>query len=262
MPAAAGLGLDAIKQFLRRDSGIGLTFAALALASVVLIVMRPRRAAGYALGLLSACGFIGVTFPSTANHTYISLAVLGMGLATTMLPVREAPSIFAVARWLAFSVLLWSGGQKLLHGTYDHGEFFAYQIARGEPRFSAFWSLLLPADELSRLHALRSAGFAASGIQMTYGPAIVLSMAIPLLEIATALLMTSRQTRRWAVIAALSLVLAIQLIASELTFAVVMCGLLTVFLRIRASVWIARVAVLGAALMALVASIYSASIFN
>lgn len=238
--AMAVLGYDALKQLLR-GSPLGALLIAVALIGSALAVRLPKRTVGHWIGLLGVAAYLGITFPTTANHGYLTL--WAAGLATACLQLRQPadrPAVLAVAKWLVVAVLIGSGVQKLLHGCYDHGEYFAYHLARGTPRFDQAWSLALPAEEVVRLRGLPASngpyGFAAPA-------AIALSLAIPALEIALGMALLVPATRAVAAVAATFFVVAIQAIAGEIAFAMLMLGLLATFVRVRKQLFVVRLAV-------------------
>jgi hypothetical protein len=153
--------------FLRqRDSSLAaLPLAAIAVASTAAAAMSfvpatEQLAAplGTAVLLFSIVFF----FPNLANHTFFLLiALLPLVIWNVAVESERAPAL-GTLRWAAAIVLFSCGLQKVLHGTYFHGEFLAFQVAHGE-RFARALGLLIPAEEMARLKALGLAAGPAVG---------------------------------------------------------------------------------------------------
>jgi hypothetical protein len=123
----------------------GLSALALGLA----FVRRTRRAAPF-LGV-AVTAFAGVRFfPNVADH--LALLAAALLLAALWNPDRAGEPALALGslRWMAAILVFSLGLQKVLHGTWFHGEFAAFQLAHGEP-VAPLLAWVTPASEIARL---------------------------------------------------------------------------------------------------------------
>ncbi|MEE3332412.1 MAG: hypothetical protein VX246_16205 [Myxococcota bacterium] len=208
-----------------------------------------RPASALLLGVQLAV--VAVQFPVVANHSYLQLLLLGLCAALDPDDEREQELFVQGARWLVVAVLFWSGAKKLYYGTYFHGEYLAYQVAR-DARFSDFFGLFAPA-EVARLQSYAAAaGTGPYRLGGTSGPLLVaLSNGIWIAEMTVPLLLLWHRTRRFAWILGLGLLLGIEFVAREAFFGILFSGALLSFagppLIWRALPWIsALIAVLVA----------------
>jgi hypothetical protein len=212
---------------------------------------------GSALASMAALWNAWLLWPTTPNHT-CALA-LGQALCTWSIwrgTSREAGPEQLV-RWLAFSILFWSGVQKLLHESYWYGQFLAAAVATGEARWRWFRNLMEP-EEVERLSKAGLEGpFVLESLM-----ALTVSRALPLLEMALALGLLWRNARRSAVLLSLLLVASMQAVAGEMTFAVAMCGLLGALLDLRVATLLMRVLLLASAALACIVLYFPGSLRN
>ena len=221
------LAFDAAKQFLRRGHTVGaiLCGASLLFGLAIRTKKSLRPAATLACAAI-ATTFVVVTFPTTANHGYATWLLCVTALWIQRLKGQDRMAGLALARWLAAIIMFWSGAQKLLHGTYDHGEFLASQIAVHAQRFAGPLSVVISEADLA--HLVESQ--AGSGtFEFTSWQALSLSRAIPIAELLLGVGLLFGTTRLAAAWVAALFVLAIQLVAGEITFAMVMLGVLSTF---------------------------------
>lgn len=228
----------------------GLFVLVLAWASVSTLSTRSKRAASVLL-LGVQLAIVALQFPVVANHFYLQLLLLALCAALDPDDEREQELFVQGARWLVVAVLFWSGAKKLYYGTYFHGEYLAYQVAR-DARFSDFFGLFAPA-EVARLQSYAAkAGSGPYRLAGTSGPLLVaLSNGIWVAEMTVPLLLLWHRTRRYAWISGLGLMLGIELVAREAFFGILFSGALLSFagppLIWRALPWIsALIAVLVA----------------
>ncbi len=164
--------------------------------------------------------------PFTPNHVFLSAILTSVVVAFDDEDADEGRAAIGVLRWIAVVIFVWAGVQKLLHGLYFRGEFLAWMIAHGVDRWSTFFSLVVPADEIARLEALPRF-VPGSGPYRVASPLFVaLSNSVWLGEIAIGIAALFRRTRVVAGIAAIALVFAIQSAPREFMFALLYTSLL------------------------------------
>jgi hypothetical protein len=225
----------------------GILAACAAVALALALSRRTERLAAPLAALI--VGFAVVRwFPNVANHTFLLFLVL---LTLSFWDLRvEAERTLALAtlRWIAVLVFFATGVQKLLHGTYFHGEFLAFHVAHGE-RFASLFARVLPAEELARLKAL---GAAAGALAPTDGlrafetmppapgsgpyrfaslPALAMSNLVWILELVAPALLLWRRTRALATIAVIAFLAAVESGAYEIMFGVLFVNLMLLFGR-------------------------------
>lgn len=169
------------------------------------------------------------TLPLTNNHFFLELACVALLALVSADGDGEELALDAI-RWVTVLVLVHTGVQKVLHGLYFHGEFLAFMAARAD-RFADAFRWLVPADELARLARLAAEPRAGAGpFRVDSTPFVVVANLVWIVEIVLGVLLVPRRTRTVAAIAALAFVLAIQLGARELGFALLFANLLLAFL--------------------------------
>jgi hypothetical protein len=233
-----------------RSSSLGIPAvpqAALFLASLVALglALAPRLAwASAPVAAVIVGGAVARYAPDIANHTFL----LFLALATLALfPGRDATErILALStlRWLAAIVLFATGVQKVLHGTYVHGEFLAYQVASGE-RFATLFRWVLPTEELERLRALAPTSqpltdttVLPATLPLGSGPyrftspfALLVSNVVYVFEMTAPVLMLVRRTRAVAAVATVVFLAFIEVGAREIMFGILFVNLVLLFLR-------------------------------
>lgn len=168
-----------------------------------------------------------LTFPLTNNHWFLELYAVAL-LAIAGPGGRDAPLALSGLRWLTAIVLFHTGLQKLLYGHYFAGDFLAFMVGRGD-RFAALFQWLLPAAEVARLQAYQPFQAGAGPFRIAQPLFVALSNAVWLAELALPVGLLWRRTRTVAAIAAIAFVLALQLGARELGFALLFANLLLLF---------------------------------
>jgi hypothetical protein len=212
------------------DELVAVELAALAAATVLaaVVVQGRWRRAGLAGFAVLQLWYVGSHFPQTGNHRYLEMV-----LAAVLAFLRdddddEVRLTLRSVRWMVVVVLFFSGVQKLVHGYYFRGQFLAYSMWRDG--FRAALDPLLPAEELERLTSY--AGTVGDGPYLVSSPGFVaVSNAVWILELALAVLLVPRATRRFAWIAACLFVVATEAVARELMFGVEFVAALTLFHR-------------------------------
>lgn len=183
------------------------------------------------------------SFPDLPNHMLLELACAGLLAA-----VSEPRLAMAGVRWLAITVLFWSGLQKLLAGTWMHGEFLSVAVVQ-DPRFASALGWLLPDLELARLTAMGPEPGTGSGPWRVEGLLAWFGRAVWFLELTLPLLMLHPRTRKVATVAAIVLLAGMGLVTRELFLVGLMAALLVGMLGDRVAQrglpWIAGLEVLG-----------------
>jgi len=216
--------------FARDLDPTSLGVSAAALSACAALAWWPRTATlAPRLALLPLLLQLAWTLPLTNNHFFLELVCVVL-LALVSRDGEEEQIALDAIRWVTVLVLVHTGLQKMLHGLYFQGEFLAFMIARAE-RFADVFRWLVPADELARLAGLAAEPRAGAGpFRVASVPFVVAANLVWLLEIALGALLVPRRTRTPSAAAALVFVLAIQLGARELGFALLFASLLVTFL--------------------------------
>ncbi len=188
---------------------------------------RFRRPAFAALALVQAV-VIWQEFPAAGNHAYLELVFCLLCAGLRAERDDEQVLFLRAVRWIVCLVFFYGGLQKLVHGYWAQGMFLAFSLSfesfRGALRF------LLPADELTRLAALR--GEVGDGPYLVASPLFVaLSHATYLVEMALAPALAWARTRALAVGAALAFLFAIELGAREVFFGLAVANAILLLLR-------------------------------
>lgn len=194
---------------------LGGTAVLLAAAAVLSATRWAREAMLLALWGL---GVEWIVSPAVPNHVHLELGCVALFAVLDVDDEADRGLLLASLRWVAVVVFFAAGLQKVLYGTYFHGELLCWMIAQ-RPPFAELFGWLLPAGELARLTALDGAS-PGSGPYRTGAPVLLLlSNAVWMTELALPPLMLWRRTRVPATLAAALFVLAIQLGARETLFA-------------------------------------------
>ncbi|MBM4269138.1 MAG: hypothetical protein FJ144_21445 [Deltaproteobacteria bacterium] len=194
---------------------------------------------------------VASTFPMTDNHFFLEVLCVGL-LCSTGRDENDDRLVLQGMGWLTAIILFETGLQKVLYGLYFHGEFLAFMVGRGG-RFAALFDYMLPADEVARLAAIDPMRTGAGPFRLSSPVFVALSNLIWIAEMGLAPLLLVRRSRVAAAIAALLLVVAIQLGARELGFALLFGSLLLLFLPIDLVRRLAPVAIAALAWAALAA---------
>lgn len=185
------------------------------LSGIVAVFRRAARLVSFFL-----CIYVSVRlFPTIPNHGYLLCIALLMGAMFDTDHPAEQLTLADGFRCLGAIVLFWSGVQKLLAGTWTHGQLLAYEIGHSSRFYQAFGGMISRAER----HAFQTDG-PFEGTTLL----VVLSNATWILEIVTGLglLAVHGRIRKVAAIVALMLLLVIELVARESVFGVLMVALL------------------------------------
>jgi hypothetical protein len=226
----------------------------LSLGALVLGLQPAYQRKGLVLGLATQLVYVAVAFPLNANHDLLVLLVLGLACAFDLERDDERQVLLACARWLMVIVLFTTGVQKLMYGTYFHGEFLGVRIAHSDT-FAAAFQYLLPEQEFQRLRGLGE-GPTTQGLSLFAGERIghlpapgtgsyrvdsplfrVVSNSVWIFEMAAPFFLIWRRTRVLAAIATLGFLAVIELGAREYFFGLIFSNLVLLFLPGRVHEW-------------------------
>lgn len=198
-----------------------------ALAMLVISLIRPLlRLALFGFVLIHVATIVH-TFPTTANHHYLfTIVVFLLWLFDPRKP-QEAKWALGSIQLLFIIMIVWAGAQKMLHGYYLTGGFFAFRIAHS-PHFLEFLSFILPAEELQRLSELR--GRVGDGpYRLTSIQGLVFSNLAYIVELILPLGLFWQRTRRVSILALFVFIALTQAAARELTFGLFFVATLFLF---------------------------------
>ena len=233
--ALLSLGLQLAPWFLRRRSTVDED-----------ALDRARSRAAWAMPIMvaAALGMHALLFPAAANHAGL-LALVFVVLATfDVARDEEALAARATLRWLTVIVLFSTGLQKVLYGTYFHGDFLAWQLAHDE-RFLSFLQFTVSGEEIERLRRLAD-GATDLGTYRSSDPMLLVASNVAYLgELALPFALVWKRTRAWAIPAAFALFILIEAGARELFFGVLFLNLLLLFAE---QDWLRRLAPISIAL--------------
>jgi hypothetical protein len=194
---------------------------AMQLAAVALAWVRPRAAMAVVAALGAAqCA---LTWPRTGNHLFLGVVVsLLLALLDPDVP-EERAQLDASLLALPLLALGWSGVHKLAHGLWFRGETLAW-LAASRPDVATVMRPFLSDADAAHLGSLRT-DVAGSGPFRLGGGWVVVSNAVWVAELAAVALWLPR-LRRWAPGLLLAAVWAVQLVAHEWEFALLLSNLL------------------------------------
>lgn len=208
--------------------------AATLTASTVLLLLAaglawaPRFEAWAGRVALPALGAqLLVTLPLTPNHFFLELYAVAI-LACAERDRRDDGLVLAGLRWLTAIVLFLTGVQKLAYGHYWTGDFLAFMVGRGD-RFADLFQWVLPASEVTRLQSYDPFRGDMGPYRVRNALFILMSNAVWIAELVLPIGLVVRRTRTAAVGAALVFVVALQLGAREMGFAILFTNLLLLF---------------------------------
>lgn len=214
-------------------SGAPLEFgsAAVAMSAFAILGWSDRWArVGSSGALIVLLAVVIRAFPENANHQFLALALLALIKIADQAP-EESPEDQRIAlqcmRWIALGGLAWAGIMKLLYGVWFRGEFLAYRIAQ-DPAFDMALGWILPDAERARLLALGSV-VGAGPFRAESASLVILSNLTWIAECLIPIGLFYQPTRRFALIAGIAFILAIEAGAREFFFASMMIGLLLLF---------------------------------
>lgn len=168
------------------------------------------------------------TFPFADNH--FMLEVLVVWVLAAVGPGGEGEDIALQGVLLVTAVVLFQTGlQKILYGQYFQGDFLAFMVGRGG-RFGDAFAWILPPADVARLTEIDPMRSGAGPYRVASTPFIAVSNLVYLAELVLPFLLVFRRTRTVAALVSVVFVLALQLGAREIGFALLFSSLLLVFL--------------------------------
>lgn len=191
---------------------------------------KTRHVALFAATLMQLSRFVA-DFPGAANHYYIELtciALLAFGYRPESKPDREQNehSQAETFKWLPLIVLLYSGLQKLLYGTYFNGVYLGFMI-RHDERFSKGFRWFFSEETMERLQETAPEG----PFRLLSAFELMVSNASYLGEIAAGVGLLFARTRKAAAIFAIVLVASIEFVALEVFFGLLFASLMMFYFR-------------------------------
>lgn len=197
-----------------------LVLSALVMSAAAALSFVPRLAAWAPRIALPALAVqLWLTLPVTNNHFFLELVCVALvALVGPQGSEEEERWVLAGVVWLAALVLLHSGLTKVTYGLYFRGELLSYLIGRGD-RFAEAFRWVVPHEEIVRLASYDPMQAGAGPYRAASVPLVVLSNLVWIAEVALAPLIVLRKTRSAAALLALLLILAIQVGAREIGFA-------------------------------------------
>jgi len=217
--AGAGGGLSGIAA---RPHILLLSYGLIAMCLAGLLpnlrIVAPRIAT-----LLAA--FLTVSLlPDTANHVFLEFFCLlflcfadDSEPAECELVIRSLCSVFAI-------ILFYTGFQKLIYGQYFDGQYLAFAVAT-EDRFATFLQIVIPADEFERLRNLDPNTIGSGPFRFETPWLVAATNAIYIVEMGLPALLQLRKFRTAACLAAIVLIMLIELGAREIIFGVLFISL-------------------------------------
>ncbi len=197
------------------------------LAACAALAFRPRFARQAPLLALPALAVQGVaTFPFFDNHFF--LETLCVALLACAGDAEDDVRVVRALRVLGAGVLFHAGWQKVSYGLYWQGDFASFMAATDD-RFAAVLGPVLGEETLAALRALDPFASGAGPFRADSRALVLGSNAVVLAELALPALLLVPRTRALALPAAIALVLAIQLPARELGFALLFSNVLLLF---------------------------------
>jgi len=168
------------------------------------------------------------SFPMTANHAFLQLFLLIMIVSCDFEEVEEQTLFLGSTRWLFIIVFFYAGVQKLVHGYYFQGEFFAYHLGRDS--FALGLAPFMSSEELQRF-TVELTGRVGDGPYRFESLAMrALSNAAYLAEIVIPGLWLMRRTRFIGVLAAAGFLVITEFMAREFHFGLLFENGLLLFL--------------------------------
>lgn len=204
------------------------TAIALTIAAVAVWSNRRRMAASRVAAALVSVEFF-LTVLGAANHVGLEWVALALFALLDEERDDEAVLLQSSVAWVAALVLFHSGLQKVWHGHYFGGEFLAWAIA-GREQFADAMRYLVPAGELTRLQTLDALREGSGPFRPAAPMLVVASNLVWMLEVAIAVLLLSERTRNAAAWGGIAFVLALQLPAREIHFALLFAALMTTWI--------------------------------
>lgn len=201
--------------------------------AVMLLLLAFRRTGLALVALLIAAVLeLGATFPVTANHAWLLLVVAAVLVSFSPLE-RHQRDAFRTLQHLTATVILLTGVQKVLHGTWFQAQFMGDFIG-AKAGFGTLFDLLDPTGaELIRQMEHVTVG--TGPIRSTAPLMLLVSNLTWILEILIPIGLLVPRTRTLFAWMAIGFFFMIQLAAMELTFAVLITSMVALWLPVAQS---------------------------
>lgn len=216
--------------YLHRDAPMRLVLAGLVVFALAVSLHRAYQQEARWILAAAVSLKLWLMFPENSNHFFVEFVVAWLCALAKVSRTDQRRTLIAALRWLLVIVFFHSGLQKLLHGTYFHGTFLATRIT--EARFAWFLALILPHEEFVAIQRLMQVG-ASGPFMFRSWPALLVSNAIYLGEMSAAVLLALPRTRTFGVLSLLGICLAIEVVAREALFGLLVLHLSALFMSPR-----------------------------
>lgn len=227
-------------------AGSWLTASELVFMGLAVALAATSRLA-WAIGSMAVVSVLEVvaTFPATANHGWLQMAVLLL-LASYAAPGRRVEEPLRLLQWLCAAVIALTGVQKLLHGTWSQAQFIATYVDV-KAGFGFMMKLIDPVG-VEALRYVDESQLGAGPIRSYHPLMIAISNLVWILELLIPAGLLWKRTRSAVAWFAIFFFLMIQFSAREFTFGILMSGLVAIWLPQSAAVktlkWLACCALL------------------
>jgi hypothetical protein len=217
----------------------------LMLAALTSAFAAPRR-----IGVSKATAAMAVAvdmadmFPINSNHSFLEALLLALFLLVDFTKSEQRDLLVAMGRWLVVFVMLQSGLQKVLHGAYFNGMYLATELDHERLQLQWVFRHVLQPNELGALLEALRAG--RDGPFMFHSPAaVVLSNSVYLSELLVAVLLLRERTRLHGAVLGVAVLVAIEVVAVEISFGILSLNLLMLFFPMPWRVHLAAVSLLA-----------------
>lgn len=178
---------------------------------------------------------IALVFPGAANHMHLGFLALAFIAFAGLEDEAERTLALQACAALAIIVLFWSAIQKILHGLYFHGEYFAFTLTHSS-RFGLLRAVL-PADELAQLAALGEPRPGLGPFRLQSWVGLAISNGVYVAEFVAAGLLLYAPTRTVGFIFSVLIFSTIAGTTRELLFGSMMVNFLLLFAPLNLSAW-------------------------
>ena len=209
------------------------------ISAALLLSFAPSRFTRFSklLAMTTVALEMSRAFPINPNHCCLETLLLVLLLLVDFHQVLHRELLVAMGRWIITLIMVYSSLQKILHGEYFNGMFFAERV--NNERFRPFLKLVLHPEEFQALRQTLQSGLEAPLVLHSPG-ALVISNLVYLSELLVAFLLLGRRTRVLGATLGLLILVAIEVVARELTFGLLALNLFMLFFPLR---WRRRVAI-------------------
>lgn len=202
----------------------GFVFTTALVASLVKRI--PGRIISVAM-VAAIFGHYQMLFPKMPNH-YLAIAIGFVVLAFFDEDSAEERQLaLQTCRWLLIIVLVYSGVQKFLHGSYFHGQLLLHLTAEDQ-HFTGLFQHFLGPGELDGLRTMIATGQPVHTDTLLF---LIVSNFVWIVEIALGVALLIARVRPYAVVGAFFVFTPIALTTRETGFGMVFTGLTLLFAK-------------------------------